>query len=449
MRTLDTDARAFFEAGVRGAQADRVLSRSVWSDIFREKAGLRPLARYRRVRLAAFGKAALPMAGVAERHLERQGVEVEAGVVVVPEGYPASLPSHLAAPRRAEVLAGGHPVPTEASLEAGREVRALAEASTVEDLLLMLISGGGTALCVALAEGLSLEDARATYRLLLESGADIHAMNAVRKHLSRLGGGQLAQATRPAEGVALVVSDVPGDDLSVIASGPTVPDPTTFADAVAVLRDAGVWHAVPEGVRAHLARGQSGAVVETPKPGDPLFEAVRTRLVGTNRDALTAARAAAEERGYAVQVDPEPLTGEARVAGRRLARRALAAARRRAPQNPPQCRLQGGETTVAVHGSGTGGRNQELALAAALELDGADAPVALLSGGTDGIDGPTDAAGAVVTPATAGRARQAGLDPEAHLEKNDAHPLLDAAGALVRTGPTHTNVMDLSAVLIG
>ena len=446
--TLADDARVLFDAAVRGAGADALLGAFSWTDAAR-----RALPRYRRVRLVAMGKGALAMTGVAAQQGRAAGGSFEAafedGLAVVPSGYAATLPGRFPAPPSAvDVREGGHPAPTEASVEAGERALALADASADGDLLVVLISGGGTALCNAFAGALSLEDARETFRLLLESGAPIHAMNAVRKHLSRVGGGQLARAAAPAETLALVISDVPGDDPSVIASGPTTPAPTTFADARRVLHERDLWERVPHSVRRHVERGAAGEVEGPPGPGDALFQNVQTRLVGANGHALRAAQSAAEERGYAVDREDDPLEGEARERGRELARQALHAAEHRASGAPPRCRLRGGETTVTVRGDGTGGRNQELALAAALELDGTDAPVALLCAGTDGIDGPTDAAGAVVTPQTASRIRAAGLDPQARLADNDSHPALDAAGALLRPGPTHTNVMDVAAVLV-
>lgn len=443
MDALASDARALFGAAVRGAGADALLKEFSWKETLAAK------PRYRHVRLVAMGKAALAMTGVALRQLEETGVRVEEGVAVVPGGYAGTLPDRFPKPPPAvEVIEGGHPAPTRASLRSGERALQLAGRSTEEDLLVVLVSGGGTALCNTFAEGVSLAEARRTFRLLLESGADIHAMNAVRKHLTRVGGGRLARAAAPATTLALAVSDVPGDDLSVIASGPTVPDPTTFADAADVLRARSLWDRVPASVRRHIEQGLSGRAEETPKPGAPLFRNVHTRLIGGNGDALKAAALEAERRGYVVVVEEESLSGEAREAGRRLAQRALRSASRHPSAASPFCLLAGGETTVTVRGGGTGGRSQELALAAALMLDGTGAPVAVLSAGTDGIDGPTDAAGAVVTPRTTEKIRAAGLDPQARLSGNDSHPALAAAGALLRTGPTHTNVMDVAAVLV-
>ncbi len=430
------DARAIFAGALRAVQADRLLEAEPLAAHVR-----RPLHAYRRLVVVGMGKAAMAMAGVLERQLADRKIE---GAVVVPAGYPRALPAHVPAPRAIHVLEGEHPVPGPGSLEAGRHVLRLAATCADGDLLVALISGGGTALAAAPAEGVAPADVQRTFELLLKSGADIHAMNAVRKHLSRLGGGQLARAARPAEVAALVVSDVPGDDLSVIASGPTAPDPTTFAGAVHVLREYNLWSAVPRAVRHHLEAGVRGERAETPRPGDALFEHVHTRLVGTNRHALEAARAEAERGGYRARIVAGDVTGEARGVGKEHVRVLQAAGADR-----PVCLLWGGETTVTVRGDGTGGRNQELALAAALALDGAPHTCVLLSAGTDGMDGPTDAAGAWATPQTLARARRHGLDAQDHLDRNDSHAFFDALGQLLRTGPTHTNVMDVQIGLTG
>lgn len=420
------DARAIFAAAVRAVQADALLTASLLREVL-HGAG--------RVRVVGMGKAAMAMAGVLEA---RVGDAVEAGVVVVPDGYPAHYPERLPAPHRIEVIEGGHPVPSRASVRAGQRLRTLAEACEAGDRLLVLVSGGGSALVVDPVPGVSLEAMQATVQRLLDSGAPIQAINAVRKHLSRLKGGQLARAAAPAEVLALVVSDVVGDDLSTIASGPTVPDPTTFGDAVAALKRHRIWDRVPDAVQRHLADGQAGRAEETPKPDAALFAHTTTRLIGTNRHALEAAARTARERGYAARVVATDVTGEAREVGRAHARTLLAAT-----GEAPVCLLWGGEPTVTVTGQGRGGRNQEAALTAALELDGAAVDVAFLSGGTDGVDGPTDAAGAWVTSATVEQARRAGLDPRAYLDDNNSYPFFDALGHLVRTGPTHTNVMDV------
>ncbi len=393
----------------------------------------RPLGAFRRVVLVGAGKAAMAMAGVLELRL---GDRIDEGLVVVPHGYRATAPAGQPAPRRTEVVEAGHPVPDVAGVEAAHRTLDLAEKLGADDLLLVALSGGGSALWPAFAEGITLDDAQRTFRLLLHSGADIAAVNTVRRQLSRIGGGKLTRAAHPATVLTLVVSDVVGDDLGTIASGPTVPDPTTRADALAVLERFGLTDRVPPSVRATLAQHTAG-------PALPEAERVRTVLVGSNRDALAAAQAEAERRGYAVHLYPGPVTGEAREAGRRLAREALAA-----EADVPTCLLWGGETTVTVRGDGRGGRNQELALAAALALDGTGRAVLLLSGGTDGVDGPTDAAGAWASPQTLRQARALGLDAAAHLGANDAYPFFDTLGHLVRTGPTHTNVADVQVALV-
>lgn len=435
MDRLDRDARAIFDAAVRGAQADRLLEARSLSEYIR-----RPIGLYRRIVVAGMGKAAMAMAGVVEEQLEGR---LGRGVVVVPESYPEGLPAHLSAPERIRVLTAAHPIPDISSARAARRMLDLASGCGRDDLLLVLVSGGGTSLCNDFAGGISLAHARRTYELLQLSGAEIHAMNAVRKHLSRIGGGQLARAAAPAEVVALVVSDVVGDDLSVIASGPTVPDPSTFADAAEVLHDYGLWNQVPESVREHLEAGARGEHPETAKPDEEAFAHAQTVLLGSNRDALRSARAEAERRGYQVRLVQDDLTGEASEVGRSLAARLLEAGGER-----PLCLLWGGETTVTVRGAGRGGRNQELALAAALGLDGAERRALLLSGGTDGIDGPTPAAGAWATPQTVNRGRRAGLDAQAHLEENDSHSFFEQLGTLLTTGPTHTNVCDVQVGLV-
>jgi hydroxypyruvate reductase len=429
------DAQALFKAAVRRVQADRLIDATTpheWAP--------RPLSRYDEVRVAGMGKAAMAMAGVIN---DRQPGLVDEGVIGVPTGYPGSYPERLPSPSTVQVMEGGHPLPTEDSERAGRRLLDHARALGEGDLLLVPVSGGGTALSTLSADALDLPALRSTYRRLMEAGVPIHPANAVRKHLTQVGGGQLAATAHPAHVSALVVSDVPGNDLSAIASGPTVPDPSTYADAIQVLYRHDLWSDVPDSIRNHLAEGAHGQRGETPKPDTPCFDTARTTLIGTNKTALQAARAAAQERGYEVRSLETAVEGEAREVGRAHARRLLEAA-----PDGPTCWLWGGETTVTVTGEGTGGRNQEVALGAARELAGSDRKIVILSGGTDGIDGPTDAAGAWATPETAGAAQACGFDPGAHLADNDAYPLLDALDQLLTPGPTHTNVMDVQIGLV-
>ena len=434
MNALSTDACALFEAAVRRVQADRLLSRdpAEWTE--------QSLEAFGEIRVAGMGKAAMAMAGVLE---DRHPDAVDDGVVVVPAGYVASYPGRLPEPTTVRVVEGGHPLPTDGSVRAGRRLLEQAAAVGDDDLLIALVSGGGTALSTLPVDEVDLADLKTVYHHLLTAGVPIGPANAVRKHLTQVGGGQLARAAAPATVSGLAVSDVVGDDMSVIASGPTVPDPSTYEEALQVLYRHGLWHDVPAPVRDHLTAGARGRRTETPGSDDPCFDSARTGLVGRNATALAAARAEAEVRGYRVRVLATDVEGEARTVGRGHVEEMLAA-----PVEEPTCWLWGGEPTVTVEGDGTGGRNQEVALGAALALEGASRDAVLLSGGTDGIDGPTDAAGAWATPTTADRARTAGCDPQAHLDDNDAYPLFEALGQLIRTGPTHTNVMDVHVGLV-
>ena len=342
----------------------------------------------------------------------------------------------------------GHPLPNAGSLAAAQYARGVAAASAADDLLVVLLSGGGSALMALPAEAITLAEKQQTARRLMEQGADIYELNTVRKHLSAIKGGQLAAACRGSV-LTLAVSDVVGDDLSVIASGPTVPDDSTYAGALAVLDRRGGRESYPESVRSRLTRGAAGEIGETPKTGDARLRRAIARVIGPQRGAIDGARAAAESAGYHVHVLDTPVTGEARAAGAahltRLSTIAAAHAR-------PLCVISAGETTVTVKGTGKGGRNQEFAFALAEALDSGglspgDSLVAA-SVGTDGIDGPTDAAGAIVDSSTFERARALGLHPRSYLDDNNTYVFFDRLGDLLRTGPTDTNVGDLQVALI-
>jgi hydroxypyruvate reductase len=362
------------------------------------------------------------------------GERVVDGLVVVKDGY--AVPT-----RTIRIVEAGHPVPDSRGEAAARAILERARGAGPDAVVVVLISGGGSALMPAPAPPVTLDDKRTVTRLLLAAGATINELNAVRKHLSLVKGGQLARAAAPARVVTLVLSDVIGDPLDVIASGPTAPDSSTFADAVAVLRRRAVWDAVPAAVRARLEAGVRGDVEETPKPGDPIFARVRHHVIGNNALVTDAAVARAAALGYRPTLLTRALEGEAREVARDLVARA-----RVLP--PPACLVAGGETTVTVRGTGRGGRCQELALAAAFDIDGDD-DVAVLAGGTDGTDGPTDAAGGVVDGASLARLRAAGIDARAMLDANDAYSALAAAGDLLVSGPTDTNLLDLYIVVQG
>jgi glycerate-2-kinase len=366
---------------------------------------------------------------------EVAGERVAAGLAVTKDGHELPL-------RRVALRLAAHPVPDARCEVAAREAMALVERARAEDVLLALLSGGASSLLACPAPGLELADLAEATRRLLAAGAEIEELNAVRKHLSALAGGRLARRARPRRVEVLLISDVPGDRLDVIASGPFAPDPTTYRDALAALSARGLERELPERVRAHLAAGARGEREETPKPGDSALARVRHTVLATNRTAVEAARRAAERRGLRAEVLEGVLRGEAREAARALVARARAA---RGPS--PACLVAGGETSVTVRGPGRGGRSQELALAAALELD-EGAPTALLAAGTDGSDGPTDAAGAYADESTLQRARRAGLDARAALDANDAYAFFAAEGGLFRTGSTRTNVMDLALLRV-
>lgn len=384
------------------------------------------------------GKAGAPMAQAVEHLLADR---VGAGCAVVKHG-------HSAPTRRIAVREAAHPVPDAAGLEAGAEVLRLVEAAGPRDLVIVLLSGGGSALLEALPPGLSLEDWKATNRALLASGAPIVEMNALRKHLSLLKGGQLARAAAPARLLALVLSDVVGSPLDAIASGPTVPDRTTWHDAWSVVERFGLAGALPAAVMARLRAGRAGNLPDTPKPGDPAFARTQTIVVGDNAAAAEAARRAAEERGYHALILSTFVEGEAREVAKVAAALGREVQAHGRPLPAPACLILGGETTVTLGGEhGFGGRNQEAALSAALALAGTQG-ITCVALATDGSDGPTDAAGGIVDGATVAAGAALGLDAQAALRRHDAYPYLDAAGALLRTGPTLTNVNDLLMVFV-
>jgi hydroxypyruvate reductase len=363
-------------------------------------------------------------------------------------GVDAPLSRSLEAtlPPGAEWIDAGHPHPTDGSLAGARRALAIADAAGDDDLLLVLLSGGGSALMALPAEGVTLQEKQQTARMLMEQGAGIHELNTVRKHLSLIKGGQLAGATR-GRVLTLAVSDVVGDDLSVIASGPTVADDTTFAAALDVLAARGGHGRYPANVVERLRRGAAGQHPETPQTGDPRLARAAARVIGPQRGAIDGARRAAEALGYTVHVVTEPVTGEARVSA---ARHVEQLAGRIASLPKPLCVISAGETTVTVVGQGKGGRNQEFAFVMAEAIGRLGTSVVAASIGTDGIDGPTDAAGAIVDASTFARAHLAGIaEPDRYLEANDTYAFFDRLGDLIRTGPTSTNVGDLQVVLVG
>jgi glycerate 2-kinase len=399
------------------------------------------LSACRRVFLAAIGKAAYPMASAV---LEILADRVNSGIVITKDGH---IPSQNL-PNCILVRESGHPIPDARGVSAASEMEALLHQAEADDLVICLVSGGGSALMPAPAAGIALDDLQQTTALLLACGANINQINTLRKHLDRLKGGGLARCAHPARLITLVLSDVIGDPLDIIASGPTVPDPSTFAEALAIVDVFGLRGQVPQAVRQRLEAGTNGAIPETPKPGDPIFERTQTLVISSNIHAARAARAQAAAEGFNTLLLTTYLQGEARQAGRFMAALARQIDASADPLPRPACIIVGGETTVTLTANhGKGGRNQELALGAALDLSNLPATY-LVTLATDGGDGPTDAAGAVVTGETAARARQAGLNITDSLARNDSYPLFERLDDLLRPGPTRTNVNDLCLLFL-
>jgi hydroxypyruvate reductase len=417
-------ALRIFHAALDAADPEQAVLRHLKFDLRTLFAGRKRyrLSLFDRIHVIGAGKAGASMAQGVQRLLGRY---VSGGFVNVPDGVAARL-------RNITLHESGHPVPDRRGVEGARRIAAIARDSGPRDLLLCLISGGASALMPLPAEPVTLDQKREITRRLLACGATIHEINTVRKHLSQIKGGHLARLAHPATVVALILSDVIGDDLDVIGSGPTVPDRSTIADAAAIFQKYGL---------------RPLALRETPKPGDPVFDRVQNLIVGSNRQAIDAAAAKARALGYRTIVLSTFVEGETRDIAQMhaaIAKEILSSGR---PARPPVCLLSGGETTVMVKGKGLGGRNQEFVLAAASALERFGS-VTIFSAGTDGIDGPTDAAGAVADASTIQRARRLGMEPRAFLDNNDSYRFFDGLGTLVKTGPTGTNVMDVRILLV-
>ena len=395
------------------------------------------LRQYDALYVIGVGKAGAAMTRAIEELL---GDRLRGGHVIVKYGHGGPV-THVT------LHEAGHPIPDEAGVRATRTLIDFVTRRGPCDLVICLISGGGSALSPAPVDGITLAEKQEVTRLLLACGATIHELNGLRKHISQFKGGQLARLASPATLVTLVLSDVVGDALDVIASGPTVPDTSTFADCLEILRKYRLLNTVPTAIRRHLEAGISGAVPETPKPGDAVFARTQTAIIGRNLQALEAASRQATALGYHALILSSAIEGETREVAKvhaGIAKEILASGH---PIAAPACILSGGETTVTLRGQGKGGRNQEFALALALDIRNLPG-IAVLSGGTDGTDGPTDAAGAIADWTTCARAEQHGLHPREALENNDAYPFLARLGDLLITGPTQTNVMDVRIMLV-
>jgi hydroxypyruvate reductase len=369
------------------------------------------------------------------------GERISAGIVTVKYGHIDTLST-------IKLQEAAHPVPDENGISGARAIYQLATSADEKTLVICLISGGGSALMPMPVSGVSLQDKQETTKILLACGATIHEINSIRKHLSLIKGGGLARAVYPATLITLILSDVVGDDLDSIASGPCVPDSRTFADCRAILEKYSIATKVPSSVLGYLDDGVAGKVPETPKAGQIFFNKTHNVIVASNFNALLAAKKKADELGYNSILLSSMLEGETR----EVAANHIAIAREihihGYPVKTPACLLSGGETTVKIHGTGKGGRNQEFVLAAAIKMPGIDNLV-VLSAGTDGNDGPTDAAGAIADATTLERAAALGLDPLAYLDNNDSYHFFDQLNDLYKTGPTNTNVMDLRIILVG
>ena len=438
--------RRILAAAVEAVEPAGAVRRHVQRDGDRLSIGGRDydLGKIQRVLVVGAGKAGAPM---AEAVAEILGDRLTSGIVLVKEGHigsgsPAKFSQSWQGLR---ILEAGHPVPDQRGVEGANQIIELLKKAQEDDLVISLISGGGSALMTCPEEPVSLEDLRAVTGALLTSGANINEINALRKHLEGLKGGKLARLAAPAHTATLILSDVVGDPLDVIASGPTVPDNSTFEDAFRVLERYGLMVKAPEAVLARLQKGMRGEVAENPRPDDLLFQKVHNAIIASNMLAARAAVEQARREGFHAMLLTTYLQGEARQAGRVLAaitRQIVASGQ---PLERPACVVIGGETTVTLQGDGLGGRNQEMALAAVRDMAGLP-QAAMICLATDGGDGPTAAAGAVVTGDTLARASQLGLAPAGFLERNDAFHFFEPLGDLLKTGPTRTNVNDLAFI---
>lgn len=395
------------------------------------------LEEIEKIFLIGAGKASVVMARQAERILKNH---VHTGLVITKYGHGVPL-------SRCRMMEAGHPIPDTRGEACATALLGLVSTAGPKDLILCMISGGASALTPAPAFGISLENKQKTTRLLLGCGATIHEINTIRKHLSRIKGGQLCRHANGARVISMILSDVIGDDLDIIGSGMTAPDTGSFDDCRKILNRYGLWNAVPGPVRHRISDGVAGHLPETPKPGAPEFARVENLIVGNLSLALVAAEKEARRQGFTPRVLTSMIQGEAKTAAKVLTAIAKEIRLSGRPVPSPACLLSGGETTVTINGDGTGGRNTELALAAAIELTGASQTL-LLSAGTDGTDGPTNAAGAFADGSTVSRGESLGLSASDHLTRNDSYPFFQSLGDLLITGPTRTNVMDLQILLV-
>jgi hydroxypyruvate reductase len=440
LRQMRQDALAIFQASLRAVDPIAAVKRYLMlkNDTLIVAGKSFPLTQYQGIFLVGFGKAGASMARGVEEVL---GERLEAGIINVKYGHVQRLSSKI------KINEAGHPVPDAAGMAGAREIVQFLEARRADELVICVISGGGSAIFPLPQEGITLEEKQEMTRQLLACGADIKEINAIRKHISRVKGGQLARIAQPATLITLILSDVIGDPLDSIASGPTAADSTTFQDCVNILTKYQLWGKIPRSIEQHLQAGAEGKIPDTPKAGDPAFASTHNVIVGSNWQAVQAAEQAAEALGYRTLILSTFIGGETRDVARVHAAIAKEVRKTGHPIAAPACILSGGETTVTIRGTGLGGRNQEFVLAAAMDLRDMD-NVVVLSAGTDGTDGPTDAAGALADGGTIGRAQQQSLKAADYLRNNDSYHFFEPLGDLIKTGPTNTNVMDLRVMLI-
>lgn len=436
---LRKDALAIFQAGLKAVDPVNAVKQHIklQNDMLTVGSRNYDLSSFEGIYVIGAGKASAAMAQPVEELL---GERLKAGFINVKYGH--TLPLNVI-----QVNEAGHPVPDKAGLLGTKKIIELLSQTGEEELVFFLISGGGSALLPCPVEGLALEDKQQMTKLLLEVGATIHEINALRKHVSRVKGGRLAKLAYPSTLISMILSDVIGDDLDSIASGPTAPDKSTFGDCLNILEKYELQDKISPSVLEFLKEGAQGKHEETPKADDPAFERTQNVIIGSNILAVKAAQKKALELGYNSLILSTLIEGETKEVAKVHAAVAKEILNTGNPLKKPACVISGGETTVTIRGQGLGGRNQEFTLAAAIEIDGWDG-IVILSGGTDGTDGPTDAAGAIADGMTVSRARELELDAQAHLRENDSYHFFQPLDDLIITGPTYTNVMDLRLVIV-
>jgi hydroxypyruvate reductase len=437
--TMKKDAAEIFSIGLQAVEPGAAIKRCCKSDGEFLYVGSRTyhLPQYKNLYVIGAGKATAPMAAAIEDILGERSPE---GIIIVKY-------DHLADLQRINLIEAGHPLPDSNGEKGADAILNLVKKSGKDDLILCLLSGGGSALLPLPFNGITLKNKQDTSKVLLSCGATIHEINTLRKHTSKIKGGRLAQAAYPATIISLILSDVVGDDLDIIASGPTVPDLSSFSDCMKILERYHIKDKIPVNILNHIESGISGKIPETPKAGDPAFKKTQNLIVASNIESLMAAKEKAERLEYNVILLSSMIVGETRDVAQVHGAIAKEIIKTGNPISPPACILSGGETTVTISGNGLGGRNQEFALAAAIDISG-HKDVVVLSGGTDGTDGPTDAAGAFSDTYSLDRAKGMGLDPYHFLANNDAYHFFEKLDDLLITGPTNTNVMDLRIVLV-